>query len=142
MIDFSDFSNWIHYQSRGGPGPASLHDEARGLVDLSAIHLRRPRMQQDIGGYHAPPQVTISGVTGVTSSCMSSYEHQLQAARLMGSNPSLGGVGAGSGQPPDALTASLQIYTRPWRSNSLTPPGCVPQQVPVTLTLLKLCLSP
>ena len=126
---FRDFSNWIHYQNRGGHGPASLHDEARGLVDLSGIDLRRPRIQADLLSYPAPPQVTISGVTGATSSCLSGLDSQHHGSRLMGSHPSLGSNVGGSVQPQDSLTASLQMYTRPWRSNSLTPPGCVTQQV-------------
>jgi hypothetical protein len=127
-VFFREFANWLRFQSRGD----GLHDEARGLVDLGGTDLRRARLpnSSEIPAHNfstAPPQVTISGVTGYTSTGIGpSFDAQLQASRLLGSHPSLGGVAP----PQDSLTASLHIFTsRPWRSNSLTPPGCVTQQV-------------
>ena len=144
-IFYRDFSNWLRSYHNRLDGNAAHQDEARSHVDLGNIELRRgsrlpPTSEVPHSYAMAPPmnmttpQVTISGVTGHTSSGLGlTYDSsQLQKSRLLGSHPSLGGscvVTQQQQQQQDSLTASLNIYTsRPWRSNSLTPPGCISQQ--------------
>ena len=112
-----------------------MHDETHS--ELGSIDLRRSRLPPTSEvpqaysmapplGLTNPPQVTISGVTGHTSSGLGhAFESQLQKSRVLGSHPSLGGGPTTTASQQDCLHI---LTTRPWRSNSLTPPGCMTQQ--------------
>ena len=114
-----------------------MQDESRSHSELGSIDLRRSRLPPTSEVPHAysmapplgltnPPQVTISGVTGHTSTGLGhAFESQLQKSLVLGSHPSLGGGPTTTASQQDCLNI---LTTRPWRSNSLTPPGCVTQQ--------------